>query len=95
MLPPKSQKDYDRAVAYLGIAPVALDTKRPWLASLMLDAIVLMRRSQLAAFGVDVIMTGEAKDMGKKLGYLETLDQQIKLLMPKTPPLSCRISKSN
>ena len=85
LLPPQSQRDYDNAVAYLGIPGTALDTKRPWLASLTLDAIVLMKRSQLAAFGVDVIMTGEAKDAGKKLRYLETLDQQIALLVPQDP----------
>ena len=85
MLPPESQRDYDKAMAYLGIPGAALDTRRPWLASLMLDAIVLIKRSQLVAFGVDVIMTGEAKDTGKKLRYLETLDQQIALLMPQDP----------
>lgn len=85
MLPSESQKDYDKALAYLGIPKAALDTKRPWLASLVLDTIVLMRRQQWAAFGVDVIMTGEAKDAGKKLRYLENLNQQIPLLMPLDP----------
>ncbi len=85
LLPSESQTDFDKAMQYLHLPSAAINTKRPWLASLIMESIMLKARHQTSAQGVDPIMSGEAKDRGKELHYLETVDQQIKLIMPDDP----------
>lgn len=90
MLPPDSQKEYDGAMTYLDMPPATFDDKRPWLASLMMDSIVLLQRHRLNGGGVDDILFKEAKNSGKELRFLETVDQQIALIMPADPAIELK-----
>ena len=85
LLPPASQADYDKALAYLGLPLQAVDDKRPWLAKLMMYASVLFKHHQLTDTGVDKLVTGEAMALGKEVRTLETVDQQIELIKPSNP----------
>ena len=85
MLPPDSQANLDKVLASVGLPLAAVDNKRPWLVSLMLDSILLKRHKQQFALGADSIITAQAKASGKPVRYLETVDQQLALIAPSDP----------
>jgi uncharacterized protein YbaP (TraB family) len=85
MLPPDSQADLDKALASVGLPLAAVDNKRPWLVSLMLDSILLKRHMQQFTLGADSVLSVQAKASGKPMLYLETVDQQLALIAPSDP----------
>jgi len=91
LLSPASQADYDRALAFLDLPRATVDDKRPWLATLMMYASVLLKHDQLTDTGVDKIVTGEAKALGKEIRTFETVDQQIELIKPSDPDAELQI----
>jgi uncharacterized protein YbaP (TraB family) len=87
MLPPDSQADLDKVLAAVQLPLTAVDNKRPWLVSFMLDAILLKRHMQQFALGADSVIGEQAKKSGKQILYLETVDQQLALLAPSDPTI--------
>jgi uncharacterized protein YbaP (TraB family) len=85
MLPPDSQADLDNALASIKLPLTAVDNKRPWLVSLMLDSILLKKHEQQFALGADSVIGAQAKASGKPILYLETVDQQLALIAPSDP----------
>jgi uncharacterized protein YbaP (TraB family) len=85
MLPPDSQADLDKVLAAVQLPATAVDNKRPWLVSFMLDAILLKRHMQQFTLGADNIIGEQAKKSGKQIRHLETVDQQLALLAPSDP----------
>jgi uncharacterized protein YbaP (TraB family) len=85
MLPPDSQADLDKALASLQLPETAVDNKRPWLVSLMIDAVLMRKHMQQFEFGADHILTQQATDRKMEIRYLETVDQQLALLAPGDP----------
>ncbi len=85
MLPPDSQADLDKALASVQLPLTTVDNKRPWLVSLMLDAILLKKHLRQFALGSDSVITKLAKASGKPILYLETVDQQLALIAPSDP----------
>jgi uncharacterized protein YbaP (TraB family) len=85
MLPPDRQADLDTVLASVQLPVTAVDNKRPWLVSFMLDAIVLKRHMQQFTLGADSVVSEQATKSGKPIRYLETVDQQLALLAPSDP----------
>ena len=85
MLPPDSQADLDKVLAAVQLPETAVDNKRPWLVSFMLEAILLKKHMQQFTLGVDAVVDELAKKSAKQVRYLETVDQQIALIAPSDP----------
>ena len=85
MLPPDSQADFDKVLASVDLPVTAVDNKRPWLVSLMLDTIAMKKHMQQFDLGADNIITAQAKTSRKPMLYLETVDQQLALIAPSDP----------
>ena len=85
MLPPDSQNDLDKVLASLQLPEAAVDNKRPWLVSLMLDSILMKKDFRLFALGADSLISEKAKESGKQVRYLETVDRQLALIAPSDP----------
>jgi uncharacterized protein len=84
MLPKDSQGDLDKALAYLSVPAEAVSGKRPWLAGLMLD-MALLRKAGQTTPGPDFVLLAQAKNDGKDIRYLETVEQQLALIAPEDP----------
>ena len=85
MLPPDSQADLDKVLAAVQLPETAVDNKRPWLVSFMLEAVLLKRHMQQFTLGVDSVIGEQATKSGKQIRYLETVDQQLALVAPSDP----------
>jgi uncharacterized protein YbaP (TraB family) len=82
MLPPASRADLDADAALAGLSPRALDGLRPWLAELTLVTSRMARENASPESGVDVELEDTVQRQRKELRYLETVDQQINLIVP-------------
>lgn len=88
ILSPESQGDYDKAVAFAGIPPAAIDNRRPWLAGLVIGLSQMMKKTGASPeAGLDKMITSEATDRRKEMRYLETAEQQLDLIAPKDQKL--------
>jgi uncharacterized protein YbaP (TraB family) len=87
MLSAESRADLDAELAALHLSPAAIDDRRPWLASLILTVAQMAQEGASPESGVDVTLMKEAHDRGLELRYLETLDDQLRLIVPDDPRL--------
>ena len=79
MLSPEAQKQYAEMIATLHIDPNKLDYLQPGVALMMLQRSFGPNLGQMQP-GVDAEMGRYAKDHGKDIGYLESLQSQFDLL---------------
>jgi len=82
LLPRAALGDYRAALAETHVAPQALDDKRPWLASLVLQVALMMREHYSPDGGLDRQIAAFASGHGKQLRYFETVEQQLALFAP-------------
>lgn len=82
LLPPSARADLDADAAAVGLQPQALDRLRPWLADLTLLAAQLAHEKASPDSGADAVLARQAEDTHKELRYLETVDDQIALIVP-------------
>ncbi len=87
MLSANAQADYDSDLALAHVSPRELDQKRPWLADLFLVMRNMAQENASPVLGVDAMLMREATAGGKEIRYLETLDDQVGLIVPKDPKL--------
>lgn len=66
-----------RAARDAGIDPVTLNPFRPWLASLSIGLAQFDQAGFREALGVEAVLHEAAAGAGKRIGYLETLEQQL------------------
>jgi uncharacterized protein YbaP (TraB family) len=83
LLPPDAQKNLDDDFAALGVPEAAIDTRRPWLATLAMIGIKYAKGG--APSGADIAILADAKARNKPLRYFETPEQQLALLAPDDP----------
>lgn len=69
-----------RVATSLGVSPASLEGTRPWLAALQLSYAAAARDGHTGEYGVESVLTARAQTQGKRLGYLETAEQQIRTL---------------
>jgi uncharacterized protein YbaP (TraB family) len=69
-----------RTARQLGVDPAALERQRPWLVALQLSYLALARAGQNPEAGVEAVLGAEARAQGKRLSFLETPEQQVRVL---------------
>lgn len=87
--------DADRAafealLARLGVPPQAFDPLEPWLAGMTLAVMPYARAGYGASDGVETVLRKAAREKGKTLGALETVDYQLGLFdgLPRAAQLA-------
>lgn len=75
----------DRAARRLGVDPAALQRQRPWLAALQLSYAAAVRAGHRPEAGVEAVLTPQARARGMRVSYLETPEQQVRILASLTP----------
>jgi uncharacterized protein YbaP (TraB family) len=91
MLSPEAQTNFDKAVATSGIPAAAIDRMRPWLAALTLTVTQMLKQSAASpTSGIDMVMTREAVARNKEQVYMETFEDQLKLMMPEGDDLEIK-----
>ena len=75
-LNPDELKAYEGAMAAYGIPTAALDSFDPWFVSLTLTQLALKKAGYDGETGVEKTLTAAAKDAGKPILGLETVDEQ-------------------
>lgn len=68
---------YVRAMDSVGLPAPAFERLEPWVPSLMLGIMPLVRRGYNPAEGVEAILSGAARTANKRVSALETEEQQI------------------
>jgi len=82
------RKDYTHVVALTDVQPELLTPMRPWLAALTLQAGLAGKQHLSPASGVDrTIYDSVSKRPGVQFRAFETLDGQLRLLMPQDQAL--------
>jgi uncharacterized protein YbaP (TraB family) len=76
-LPEDKGAAYLKAMAELGMPAAMADHFKPWLAATVLSIAPLQKLGYVSANGPEHILTAAAKADGKKLGELETAEQQL------------------
>ncbi len=76
-LTPEQKARLDAAAAGMGASGAALEPLRPWLAALTLSMGPLVKAGYDPASGVELKLKAAARDAGKPIRTLETLEQQI------------------
>ena len=75
----KGRADLASALAYLGAPPTALDQFKPFAAAMMMGVIGAQKVGKTGEQGAEAIITAAAKQSGKPLDQLETLEFQMSL----------------
>jgi uncharacterized protein len=87
MLTPDARVDFDDAATAVGISSQSLDGMRPWLAELEIVTMQMAQENASEANGPDNVLEGLAHQNKKEARYLETIDQQMALLVPTDPKI--------
>lgn len=74
-----------RAASRLGIRPGTLEPLRPWLASIRLSLTNIKAQGFDPQSGVDRIIAAMSERAGKRLGYLETVEEQFSIFAALSP----------
>ena len=69
-----------RIAQELRVDPATLARARPWLAAVWLSVAYAEAHGHTAAAGVDAVLEAQARASGKRLAFLETPEQQIRVL---------------
>ena len=87
MLSPEGLKTFEKILAKTPLDPESVDSMRPWLALTMLSDYQV-RHGPLRSFteeGVDYRLEQQLLERGKPVGYFETPEVQLNVLMQMTP----------
>lgn len=77
MLPEADRQPYIKSLATAGLPPTALDQFQPWFAATNLSLMTLMKAGYDANSGAEKVITAAAREAGKPVSGLETMDQQL------------------
>ncbi|MGH6890091.1 MAG: TraB/GumN family protein [Rhizomicrobium sp.] len=86
-LDPKARRAYLSVVAASHVPPESLAHLRPWLAEIVLETRLMENMHYSPDSGVDRQIWKYAKSENRKIESLETVGEQLSLLMPKNPGL--------
>lgn len=82
LLPPASRDNFDAVVASSGLDPNLVGRERPWLAGLQLTLAQAARMKFATDAGVDASLMAEAAKSHRPTRYLETVEQQFRVIIP-------------
>lgn len=74
-----------RAARGVGVNLEALERQRPWLAALQLSYLYAIRQGHLPEAGVESVLGADARAQGKRIDFLETPEQQVRVLADLPP----------
>jgi uncharacterized protein YbaP (TraB family) len=74
-----------RAAAFTGLDPESLDGLRSWLAALQLSYGYAQRLGHRSDLGVEAVLAARARAEGKTLSFLETPEEQVRILADLAP----------
>ncbi len=74
-----------RAAQETGLDPAALDRLRPWFAALQITYAYAARQGHSTEAGVESVLGARARARNIRFGYLETPEQQIRVLADLAP----------
>jgi uncharacterized protein YbaP (TraB family) len=77
-----------------GVPPQALEIMRPWLASISLAMLPIMKAGYDPKSGVEQVVQAQMKAAGKPAASLETLDQQIRFFADMPTKVEVEMLKS-
>ncbi|MEQ1866714.1 MAG: TraB/GumN family protein, partial [Micropepsaceae bacterium] len=77
LLSPEGRVKLERVMTLLGIPAAGLDPLRPWLASITINVQWIVSQGYDPNSGVDDKVWGLAKQSGKQLAHLETIEEQL------------------
>jgi uncharacterized protein YbaP (TraB family) len=83
LLDARARKDYRAALAAAHTDPATLVHLRPWLAAIVMETSELQAAHYSRAGGVDLQLWAYATAEHKQIETLETIEEQLALLMPK------------
>jgi hypothetical protein len=84
ILPEKTNAEFERIANELGLPPATLAPMRPWLAGLVLGVQFVIRQGYDPAKGVEQQVAAWAKQNGKALATLESIESQLKIFADLT-----------
>ncbi len=76
-LPEAKRAAFAKAVAEMGVPLQAIDRFDPWLAATQLTMVAVAKLGYDPASGVEALLTAAAKESGKPLSGLETVEEQL------------------
>lgn len=85
LLDAKDVERLHRAALQVGVQPASLEPLRPWLASMRLGLTNLQTQGYDPEAGVDEILEAMARRAGKRLAYLETVQEQFEFFAALSP----------
>lgn len=68
---------YETAMTSLGLPVSAFDTFEPWFAAINMGILPLLKAGYDVNSGAEKVLAAAAKESGKKVGQLETVEQQL------------------
>lgn len=92
-----SPEDYKRIQVLAqgaGVPPQALEVMRPWLASISLAMLPIMKAGYDPRSGVEQVVQAQMKAAGKPATSLETAEQQIRFFADMAPKVEVEMLKS-
>jgi len=84
ILPEKTNAEFERVAGDLGLPPDALAPMRPWLAGLVLGVQFILKQGYDPAKGVEQQVVAWAKQNGKALATLESIESQLRIFADLT-----------
>ena len=79
-LDPDSRRKLERKLADAGVPAEVMAGMKPWLIALTLSSLEFMRLGFDPNLGVDMHFYQRAREDGKRIGELETVEQQLQIL---------------
>jgi uncharacterized protein YbaP (TraB family) len=95
MLSPKAREAFDHELAKLPVAAASLDHMRPWLADVTIDVLDMQSQHYSPQAGIEEQLKKEVAARAKPVIGLETIDQQLALLVPDDPKIELQNFESD
>lgn len=77
LLEPEELKEVEEAAELIGLPLAAIEPLKPWLATVQMSVLALQQQGYSPESGVEITLTGLAKQQGKAFRYLESAEEQL------------------
>ena len=95
MLSPRARAIFDREIATLPLPAAEFDHMRPWLADVTIDVLDMQNQHYTSQAGIEEQLKKEVVARAKPVIGLETVDQQLALLVPDDPKIELQNFESD
>jgi uncharacterized protein YbaP (TraB family) len=95
LLSPKARAAFDHEIARLPVPAASFDHMRPWLADVTIDVLDMQNQHYSSQAGIEEQLKKEVATRAKPVIGLETIDQQLALLVPADPKIELQNFESD